>query len=122
MGACETKCDHVSCGGKEKIWHPHKYNGGECGLKRHHYCVKCGLAENVSNKEPQPIGHYMNALARLGRELKVAKVQMRLISQEMERHDLEDIYGMDIHQQDDLFSRIVEKYLNIPEDIVRKFL
>jgi len=64
----------------------------------------------------------MNALARLGREFKVAKVQTRLISQEMERCNLEDAYGMDRRQQEDLFIGIVEKYLNISEEIVRKFL
>jgi hypothetical protein len=122
MEACRTKCDHVVCGDKEKVWLPHRYNGGECGLKPHHYCVKCGLVECLSGEKPLSIGHYMNALARLGREFKVAKVQTRLISQEMERCNLEDAYGMDRRQQEDLFIKIVEKYLNIPEDIVRKFL
>lgn len=78
--------------------------------------------ERHSDERPHSIGHYMNALARIASEFKVAKVQTRLISMEMERCSLEDSYGMDRRQQEDLFVGIVRKYLNLSEERVRKFL
>ncbi len=121
-GAGRTKCDHVICGDKEKVWLPHSYRGRERGLQPHRYCVKCGLVERHSDERPFSIGRYMNALARIASEFKVAKVQTRLISMEMERCVLEDSFGMDRRQQEDLFVGIVGKYLNLSEEKVRKFL
>lgn len=122
MGAGRTKCDHKICGDKEKVWLPHSFRGRGRGLQPHRYCVNCGLVEVHSDERPLSIGHYMNALARIGMEFKVAKVQTRMISMEMERCSLDDPYGMDRWQQEDLFVGIVGTYLNLSEERIRKFL
>jgi len=117
-----AECEHINCGSIEKVWLPHTYQGRECGLKPHTYCTKCGLVKNLSSEKPRSIGYYMNILAEIKQEFKITKVQTRLISKELENADLEDDYAIDKHQQEELFVATVEKYINLPDWVVRKFL
>ena len=115
-------CTHVSCGNSEKVWLTHTYQGRECGLKPHNYCLKCGLVMNLSSDKPRNIGYYMNVLSALGKEVNVTKVQMRLIFLKMKRCNLDDGYGISRYQQEKIFVDIVIEYLNVPEWKVQKFL
>ena len=112
-------CTHRICGTGEKVWLPYQFKGRERGLKPHPYCLECGLVKNLSSYRPHTIGFFMNILAELGKDHKVAQVQMRLIAHELEKQGIEDHFGMDRHQQEILFVEIVKKSLNIPEKLVR---
>ena len=115
------KCEHVSCGTKEKVWMPHYYQGRECGLKPHPYCTECGLVKNLSSEKPRKIGFYVNIITSLKEDFKLAQAQIRLMALDMKKYDIDDEYGMDRHQQEELFIKIVQKYANVPEWALRKF-
>jgi hypothetical protein len=115
-------CEHVSCGSKEKIWLPYVFRGRERGLKPHRYCVKCGLVKRSSADKPRDIGYYMNVLGMLYSEQRIAKVQIRLIAQALERAGIDDSYGLDRYQQERLFIDVVVRQTGIPEENIRKYL
>ncbi|MGA9098677.1 MAG: hypothetical protein WB392_07065 [Methanotrichaceae archaeon] len=115
-------CEHKSCGSTEKVWLPYYYNGRMRGLKPHPYCMDCGLIKNLSSDRPRTIGYYMNILSELSKLYKIAQVQMRLISQEFERQRLNDSYGIDRLQQENLFMDIVKKYVNVSERVLIELL
>jgi len=64
----------------------------------------------------------MNIIAEIGIHHKVAKIQTRLIAQEMERLALDDKFGMDRMQQENLFIDITTRILNIPARAVFELL
>ncbi len=113
---------HTDCGTKEKIWLPYVYQGRERGLASHIYCTKCGLVKSASSDKPRRLGYYINAIEMLGREVKVTKVQRRLISIELERLGIDDIYSIDRCCQEKLFIEVVKNYINIPERVIHKHL
>jgi hypothetical protein len=115
-------CAHRSCGTKEKVWLPYVYEGRDRGLKPHPYCAECGLVKNLSSERPRQIGYFMNLIAQLGQNYKIAKVQIRLMVLEMQRQNIEDSYGMDRQQQEKLFLDLAKKHLNIPERVVAELL
>jgi len=61
-------------------------------------------------------------LAELGKHYKIAAVQTRLMVQEMERLAIDDGYGMDRLQQEELFVEIATRILNVPEKALRELL
>jgi len=107
-------CEHKISGSREKIWLPYYFEGRERGLKPHPYCIECGLIKNLSSEKPHSIGYFMNIIADLGIRHKIAQIQTRLIALEMERLALDDKFGMDRMQQEDLFVEITTRILNIP--------
>lgn len=115
-------CEHNLSGSREKIWLPYYFEGRERGLKPHPYCTECGLIKNLSSDRPRSIGFFMNLIADLGQRHKIAKTQVRLIALEMERLRLDDNFGMDRQQQEDLFVDIVVKILNLPPRAVLELL
>jgi hypothetical protein len=115
-------CNHKSCGSTEKIWMPHTYQDRECGLKPHQYCTKCGLIKGITSERIHSVGYFINILASLGKDYKIAQVQMRLISQDLEKSGIDDSYGIDKYQQEKLFLDIVMRYLNVPERAVSNLL
>ena len=92
------------------------------GLKPHPYCIECGLIKNLSSEKPRSIGYFMNIIAELGTRHKIAKIQTRLIALDMERLALDDKFGMDRMQQEDLFIEIATRILNIPARAVYELL
>jgi len=116
------ECQHQNCGGREKIWMPYSFRDRNRGLKPHPYCIHCGQVKNLSSERPRDVGYYLNLVASLGLRYKIAKVQMRLIALEMAREELADFYGMDRHQQEELFVNIVTRNLNVHERAVRALL
>ncbi len=115
-------CEHKLSGSKEKIWLPYYFEGRERGLKPHPYCTECGLIKNLSSDRPRSMGFFMNLIAELGQRHKIAKIQVRLIALEMERLGLDDNFGMDRQQQEDLFVDIAVKILNVPPRTVSELL
>jgi hypothetical protein len=116
------ECKHKDCGSGEKIWLPYIHRGRARGLKPHPYCIHCGYVKNLSPEKPRDVGYYMNLLACMGNQYKIAKVQMRLIAFEMQKEHLSDAYAMDRHQQEKLFIKIVRRTLNIPERKLQELL
>lgn len=64
----------------------------------------------------------MNLIADLGQRHKIAKTQVRLIALEMERLALDDSFGMDRQQQEELFVDIAVRILNIPPRAISELL
>ena len=64
----------------------------------------------------------MNLIADLGQRHKIAKTQVRLIALEMERLALDDSFGMDRKQQEELFVDIAVRILNIPPREISELL
>ncbi len=117
-----SACEHNLSGSREKIWLPYYFEGRERGLKPHPYCTECGLIKNLSSERLRSIGFFMNLIADLGQRHKIAKTQVRLIALEMERLRLDDNFGMDRQQQEDLFVDIAVKILNVPPRSVLELL
>ena len=117
-----SACEHNLSGSREKIWLPYYFEGRERGLKPHPYCTECGLIKNLSSERLRSIGFFMNLIADLGQRHKIAKTQVRLIALEMERLRLDDNFGMDRQQQEDLFVDIAVKILNVPPRAVLELL
>jgi len=115
-------CEHKISGSREKIWLPYYFEGRERGLKPHPYCTECGLIKNLSSEKPRSIGYFMNIIAELGTRHKIAQIQTRLIALEMERLALDDKFGMDRMQQEDLFVEVATRILNIPARAVYELL
>ena len=117
-----SACEHKISGSREKIWLTYYFEGRERGLKPHPYCIECGLVKNLSSEKPRSIGYFMNLIAELGIRQKVAKIQTRLIALEMERLALDDKFGMDRKQQEDLFVEITTRILNVPARAVYELI
>jgi hypothetical protein len=115
------ECKHITCGNKEKVWLPHFYHGRECGLKPHPYCTECGLVKNLSSEKPRSIGFYVNIITSLKGDFRIAQAQIRLMALDMKKYEIDDVYGMDRHQQEELFIKIVQKYANVPDWELRRF-
>jgi hypothetical protein len=115
-------CEHKLSGSKEKVWMPYFSDGRERGLKPHPYCIECGLIKNLSSDRPHSLGFFMNVISELGQHYKIAKVQIRLIALEIDRQALEDKFGMDRKQQEELFIDITTRILNVPARAVTELL
>ena len=111
-------CEHKSYG--EIVWLPFQYNGLDKGLKAHPCCSKCGLVKNVSSDRPKPIGHYLNILGSLAKAHSIKNVQIRLIARDL--NCLEDPYGFDRHQQNEIFKETILKFTKISEKIIENTL
>lgn len=115
-------CVHKISGSREKIWLPHYYEGRIRGLKPHPYCKECGLVKNLSSDKPHSLGFFMNVIAELGKRHKITQVQTRLIAREMEKHSMDDAFGIDRRQQENLFIEITTRILNVPARTVSQLL
>ena len=115
-------CEHKISGSREKIWLPYYFEGRERGLKPHPYCIECGLIKNLSSDKPRSLGYFMILIAELGERYRIAKIQTRLITLEMEKLALDDRFGMDRQQQEELFVEITIRILNVPERAVSELL
>lgn len=64
----------------------------------------------------------MNVIAELGKRHRITQVQTRLIAREMEKHSLDDAFGIDRRQQENLFIEITTRILNVPARTVSQLL
>jgi hypothetical protein len=101
-----THCKHESCGVKENIWLPYRYDGLSRGLKSHPYCIRCGVVKNISADKAKPMGYYTNRLARMS----ITKVQVWLIVKELEHTCFDDPYSLTRSDQEKVFNQVVQKY------------
>jgi hypothetical protein len=115
-------CEHQISGSKEKIWLPYYHEGLDRGLKPHPYCKECGLVRNLSSDGPHGIGYFLNVISELGKHYDIARVQKRLIAQEMEKQSIDDSFGIDRQQQEKLFIEITTHILNVPARAVSRLL
>ncbi|MDD5769313.1 MAG: hypothetical protein PHW55_12100, partial [Methanothrix sp.] len=72
-------------------------------------------------EKPRNTGFYINIITSLKDDFKMAQAQIRLMALDMDKYELEDRYGMDRHQQEELFINIVQKYANVPDWAIRRF-
>ncbi len=118
-------CIHEDCGAKEKVWLPFVARGMYRGLKPHPYCKHCGLIKNIGDRAKN-IGYYINIIANMERYLEkrgITKVQMRLIAKELEGNEcFNDSYGVSRFNQDKVFIDIVQRYCNVSENFILRFL
>jgi hypothetical protein len=68
------------------------------------------------------MGYYINIIAAMSKEIKITKVQMRLVSIELEKRGIDDIYGIDIYNQEKIFIEVLKQYINVREQVIRSFL
>ena len=101
---------------------PYVYMGRERGLKPHPYCTECGLVKSLSPEKPRGIGYYINIMTSLKNDFNVTNVQVRLVVKELEELDVDDGYGMNRLQQEELFIEVIRKYINVPEWKIRNLL
>jgi hypothetical protein len=106
-----THYKHESCGTVESVWLPYEFEERGRGLKPHLYCIHCGVVKNISSDRAKPMGYYTNMLAKLP----ITKVQVRLITKELERVDFDDLYCMTRSNQEKIFSRVVRNYCGVSE-------
>jgi hypothetical protein len=121
-------CVHESCGIAEKVWHPHEIAGVKNGVKPHSYCIRCGTIKRVSSSSDRPknIAYYIKVLTEILKtpcKKRITKVQIRLIVKELEgMADFCDMYWVTKSAQEGMFIRVVQKYCNITEGVVKSFL
>ena len=101
---------------------PYYYEGRDRGLKPHPFCTECGLIKNLSSDRPHGMGYFINVIAELGKHYEIARVQKRLIVQEMEKQFMCDRFGIDRQQQEELFIEITTRILNVPARAVSELL
>ena len=82
----------------------------------------CGSIKNLSSERPREIGYYMNAISYLSKKIKISQSQVRLISQDLDRLELGDKYTIDRYTQEQLFIKIVKKYTNVSEQLIKSAL
>ena len=119
------KCEHKDCGNIDKIWLPFMVKQAPQGLRSHPFCVNCGMVRNVGSDRARRTGYYLNILSRMEQSLKTpgAKVRMRLVAKELEASDdFDDTYSMSGYAQERIFTDIVKKYFQIPENVIQSFI
>jgi hypothetical protein len=117
------KCEHKSCGCKEKVWLPYISREVEYGLKSHPYCVHCGAIKNTSTDMPRRIGHYINILSKIRKIFRISDAQVRLIINELSsKEGFEDPYWTTGFAQEKMFLASLKKYCNIQETAIRSLL
>ncbi len=106
-----SKCKHISCNHKDKIWISEE---NSYDIKRHPWCINCGVVKNISTDRPKKLGFWMNILSRLSNSHKIKKCQIRLISKELQESDLfNDLYSISGSSQKKLFLGVIKKYTNL---------
>lgn len=114
------KCEHQSCGSKEKVWLPHVFREKEYCLKLHPFCVHCGAVKNISSDMPKKIGYYINIISGLRKNFRISDAQVRLIINELNsREDFEDPYWTTAYAQEKMFLASLKKYCNITENSLK---
>lgn len=126
-------CKHISCTPKRGVWLPLITTVGfSAQLKKHPYCLDCGVIKNIGGDKAKSIGYYTNVLNAI-REYtnnrksimpKLTETQVRLIAKELESNELFwDTYGSNLDVQKDRFIEEVRKYRpDLTEDFIKNFL
>ncbi len=118
--AGSTGCDHRPTGSGQHAWLEIEAWGRERGLRQNPFCVKCGVAMNVTSDRGKGLGYFSNLLGHMKKQLdeegrKLADVQIRLIMKEMEGADVGDTWSATGTQQMEFFVEAVKKYTGLTE-------
>lgn len=118
---CIGFCKHKDA--IDKDWLPSE-NGT---IKLHPHCEFCGLVKNITSDKAKRIGYFENAIGKLKEDLKkrnynVTQVQTRLIIQELEENNINEIYSNSFSNQKKMFSEVVSKYIKVNKDFVLKYV
>ncbi len=119
------KCDHVECGNIEKIWLPYIVKEHPKGLKRHSFCIRCGMVKNIGPNKAVGLGYFINVISQIEKYLKIpgSSVRMRLVVKELEKiEDFDDSFSMSKYNQEKVFINIIKNYYQIPDKIIQQFL
>lgn len=117
------KCEHKSCGHKEKVWLPLISRRTEHGLRSHPYCIYCGAVKNISSDLPKKIGYYINILSEIRKNFRISDAQARLIVNELSsKEDFEDPYWTTGYAQEKMFMALIKKYCNLSESIIKPLI
>jgi hypothetical protein len=95
----------------------HKYEDQQTELVMEETPGPNNISRNIKKKTCR-FGYFINIVASLSKDYKITRVQMRIISQELKNRGI-DAYGIDKYQQNKLFTEIVMKYTNVPENAIR---
>jgi len=113
-------CTHKSSRWPEGNWFFLSDNVTQQGLANHPHCIYCGTIKNISSDRAKSLGYYTGILGRM-KELK--KIQVRLISNELQAYDeFNDTYAQSKTWQIRIFIDIVKKHANISEQAIVKYL
>lgn len=113
-------CIHKSSSWPEGDWLSLFDDVTQQGLANHPHCIYCGTIKNISSDRAKGLGYYTGILGRM-EELK--KIQVRLISNELQAYDgFDDTYALSKTWQIRIFIDVVKKYANIPEQAIIKYL
>src|SRR3989304_5719732 len=117
------KCEHQSCGGKEKVWLPHISREEDHGLRSHPYCIHCGAIKNISSDKPRKIGHYLNVLSEIRKNFRISDAQISLIVNDLNsKEDFEDPYWTTGLSQEKMFLISIKKHCNIQENAIKPLI
>ncbi len=117
------KCEHKSCGNKEKVWLPYISRDMEHGLKSHPYCIHCGAVKNISTDMPRRIGYYINLPSKIRKDFRISDAQIRFIINESSREEsFEDPYWTTGFAQEKMFLASIKKYCDLPENTIKPLL
>ncbi len=95
------KCEHESCGNREKVWMPYISREAEHGLKQLPYCIHCGVPK----------------------DFRISDAQIRLIINELSREEgFEDPCLTTGFAQEKMFQVALKKYCNVQEAAVKSLL
>lgn len=109
----DTSCEHQICASNETVWFPSGFQNNS-DAERHVYCIQCGIIQNRSDDRPRPLGHWMNLLGFISKQVKLTKVQNHLIAKDLRSCSyLNDTFGTFGSSQRTLFLSIVSKYCDI---------
>ncbi len=122
------KCSHVDCGREHRIWLPEtigssddsKANGtGKSDISLHHWCMRCGCIQNISDDRPKKMGYWINVLSKLVREYHLTDCQRRLVIKALQSNEFfEDLYGTTGSSQQGVFVKTVQNYCNLDKNTI----
>jgi hypothetical protein len=110
-----VNCLHMSCSEEQRVWlHEDRCNTSDVSL--HHWCVFCGVVQNISDNRPRKMGYWMNILCKIERRFSLTQSQKRLIVKALAAHDsFDDLYSILGSEQKEVFIQTVKKYCNLCE-------
>ena len=116
-----SRCLHTSS--NDRVWLPTERGV----LKKHPYCISCGVVKNISSDRGKRLGYFANVLANLkkyleGRGYKVSQAQIRLILKDLEKMDVDDVYSFSFSKQKNIFVKVVTKHIRVRRELVESLL
>lgn len=119
------KCDHIECASIEKVWLPHILREQPKGLKRHPYCIRCGMIKNIGPDKAKNKGYFINVISQIEKHLNIpgSTVRTRLVVKELDKiEDFCDSFSMSKYNQEKAFISIIKKYYQIPDRTIQEFI